>query len=1056
MPEAGSFDGTPEHVFLLEENPTRFHLIAMNTRYLSAIHPVVSLYLGFSSLAGAVELHVSPNGSDSNAGTQTAMLRTISEAGRRAQPGDTVTVHEGIYRESVNPPRGGTSDTMRIVYQAAPGENVVIKGSEVVTGWQHVGNDTWKVVLPSSSFGNFNPYNNLISGDWFTSNGRNHHTGAVYLNGHWLTEAATKTEALNAVGGNPLWFAEVEGGGALLNVAWFQPYAGATAGARFDASWFDRDLGVTIAPCSEGSECVGWIDDGEWTRYNNVDFGTNADSVKIRAASATTGGVIEVRLDRPDGSLLGSVAVPNTGGWQTWNTFTATITPTSGVHHVYLVYRAPNYATAKTTIWAQFPGKNPNQELVEINARQSVFYPEEPGLKYITVRGFILEQAATPWAPPTAEQIAVIGTNWGKGWVIENNTIRYSTCSGISLGKYGDRWDNTATTSANSANAYVETIQRALAKDWNKANVGGHLVRNNHISYCEQAGIVGSLGGVFSTITGNHIHDVHVRRLFTGAEMSGIKLHGSIDTQLTHNHIHHSVRGIWLDWMAQGTRVSSSLFHDNNATEDLFLEVDHGPILIDHNIFLSSSSVWDSSQGEAYAHNIFAGTIRFTPDRNRDTPYHPAHSTTIAGLAKVEGGDTRFFNNILVGPASLAGYNSTTYPVSMAGNVFLKGATASTRETSPLMLPNYDPALKLRAAEKGYFFEMNTDPSWGTVRARSVVTTTLLGKAVVPNVPFEQPDGSPWLLNSDIFGREHASSPFPGPFATPQAGVNTWKVSAAPTKRSGLSKVMERIHLDINGGQTPGTAGDFSGTPASVLGIAGETWNHVTPGSKASGSASLKNSSGQATTVGITWTPNYYSYDNSTPASNYRDLLGDYAYLHSSGPSSSTWTFTGLAPYSTYNLVIYAATGTSGGKWIVNGVTKEATPTASAASLNEGQEYVRFENARANGYGEIPIVFAIRSGQSYGEMAAIEIETVALANTAPMKVSQSRHNNGVFEVTADGLDPAGRYVLTRSFDLEDDFPEVIGGAFSPTGSTITLSDPFPPAIQAFYRIEEIP
>lgn len=53
------------------------------------------------------ELHVSVRGDDANDGTQDKALRTISEAARRAQPGDVITVHEGVYRERIHPPRGG-------------------------------------------------------------------------------------------------------------------------------------------------------------------------------------------------------------------------------------------------------------------------------------------------------------------------------------------------------------------------------------------------------------------------------------------------------------------------------------------------------------------------------------------------------------------------------------------------------------------------------------------------------------------------------------------------------------------------------------------------------------------------------------------------------------------------------------------------------------------------------------------------------------------------------------------------------------------------------------
>ena len=86
----------------------------------------------------AREWHVSIKGSDRNDGSATKPFRTISAAARAAEPGDAITVHEGTYRERVTPPRGGESDSKRIVYQTAKGEKAVIKGSEVVTGWEHV------------------------------------------------------------------------------------------------------------------------------------------------------------------------------------------------------------------------------------------------------------------------------------------------------------------------------------------------------------------------------------------------------------------------------------------------------------------------------------------------------------------------------------------------------------------------------------------------------------------------------------------------------------------------------------------------------------------------------------------------------------------------------------------------------------------------------------------------------------------------------------------------------------------------------------------------------
>ena len=52
-------------------------------------------------------------------------------------------------------------------------------------------------------------------------------------------------------------------------------------------------------------------------------------------------------------------------------------------------------------------GENPNQELVEINVREAIFYPDGPGRNYITIRGFRLAHAATQWAAPTERSHAI-------------------------------------------------------------------------------------------------------------------------------------------------------------------------------------------------------------------------------------------------------------------------------------------------------------------------------------------------------------------------------------------------------------------------------------------------------------------------------------------------------------------------------------------------------------------------------------------------------------------------------------------------------------------------
>jgi hypothetical protein len=584
-------------------------------------------------LPAAPEYHVSPQGDDANSGSAASPFLTISAAAKVAQPGESIVVHEGTYRERINPPRGGTSDAARITYRAAEGEHVVIKGSEVVTGWKREAKGLWMVTLPDAFFGDYNPYKDTIKGDWFAARGRAHHTGEVYLDGAALYEEVSLDKA-----------------------------------AARRMSWYCR---------AEGGS---------------------------------------------------------------------------------------------TTIWANFGDSDPGAGLVEINARPTIFYPDTPGRDYITVRGFTMRHAATQWAAPTAEQIALIGTHWSKGWIIEDCVISDSKCVGVTLGK--DR--ATGHNNAQSAGGYNVVVKRALEAGWSREKIGSHTIRNNTIYNCGAAGICGSLGAVFSRITGNHIHHVHLNKPFGGAEMAGIKLHAAIDTLIANNRIHDTCRGIWLDWMAQGTRVTANILY-RNRSDDLFVEVNHGPFMVDNNIFLSGTSISDWSQGGAYAHNLFVGTIRLRP-QGRRTPYHKAHSTEIAGLSNISGGDDRFYGNIFAGGTGLRGYDRAKFPMHAGGNVYLCGTVPYKGDADSVQLPKFDPRIKLE--EEGDVVRLRLSlPELDAGRRSPLVTTEFLGKAKIPDVPYVDHDGAQLRLDRDYFGKARdAAKPFPGPFEGPGAGEVSFEV----------------------------------------------------------------------------------------------------------------------------------------------------------------------------------------------------------------------------------------------------------------------------------------
>lgn len=499
----------------------------------------------------------------------------------------------------------------------------------------------------------------------------------------------------------------------------------------------------------------------------------------------------------------------------------------------------------RTVFYANFHDMDPNNETVEISVRPSCFTPQQEGIGYITLSGFTVCKAATQWAPPTAYQEGMIAPHWSKGWIIEDCDIYESKCSGISLGKYyqksnDNKWlhwkykDGTQTER--------ECICLAQAEGWSKETVGSHVVRRCNIHDCGQTGIVGHLGGVFSVIEDCHIHHINNKQNLAGAEIGGIKMHAAIDTIIRRNHIHNCTRGLWLDWQAQGTRVSQNFFHDNtlpmmNDTpekldvsvfqaigEDIFVEVSHGPTLIDNNILISDRAIKLACQGVAVVNNLIAGSFTsvgrgtdngaVTLPSQRYTPYHLPHRTEVAGFMTFLHGDVRFYNNIfiqkpvrpvmgtlmeimqgdknawddgnvLVGTFPYNGYMtfgewdsefegycgmgsepSDRYyiplPVWSAGNVYFNGARPWDKETDAAVCEAPEVYIEAEEREDGWYIRTNLADA--EQRSASIADTDLLGFAFEPEQRFENPDGTPITFDTDYFGTKRDAEAAAGPF----------------------------------------------------------------------------------------------------------------------------------------------------------------------------------------------------------------------------------------------------------------------------------------------------
>lgn len=134
-------------------------------------------------------IHVDKKGSDCGLGNVESPFLTIDKAALVAQPGDSIIVHEGIYREEITHINTGLSESRRISFEAAKDEQVIIKGSEEITGWQQIDGSIWKVEIDNKIFKDFNPFATKLFGDWLAVD-NDKSLGQVYLNDQSLFEVS--------------------------------------------------------------------------------------------------------------------------------------------------------------------------------------------------------------------------------------------------------------------------------------------------------------------------------------------------------------------------------------------------------------------------------------------------------------------------------------------------------------------------------------------------------------------------------------------------------------------------------------------------------------------------------------------------------------------------------------------------------------------------------------------------------------------------------------------------------------------------------------------------
>ena len=436
-----------------------------------------------------------------------------------------------------------------------------------------------------------------------------------------------------------------------------------------------------------------------------------------------------------------------------------------------------------TRIWAHFEGGDPNRQLSEINVRETVFFPDTVGLNYITVSGFTMRHAAVRWASPVSYQLGLIGTHLGKGWIVERCHISDSKCVGVCSGGVG-------TSGANTGAPHVVDIEQ----------LGHHIVRDNTIERCGEAAVAGFMGFAASLITNNLIQDINFQMQFGGQESAGIKVHEATDLIISHNiirrvfssptrgDIESHFPGMWIDWANQGTRITGNVIYDVDDYT-IFIEADHGPLLIDNNILVDSPIMSDSER-VILAHNLFCNSgIRYQKKDSRSSAYFQPHTLKqVKTLPTISRTGDRYYNNIFIAVGadrlhSKRGAASSPDPVNpqdyrSGSNVYYNGATRQPWDESGIENDTFHSTCQMQSLPDGAVLHLTVDRSVVALQC-PLVDTGFIGPYSVINQGMEQHDGSPIRLDRDYFGEpRNATHPRVGPFEKLKPGPNTFTLRA--------------------------------------------------------------------------------------------------------------------------------------------------------------------------------------------------------------------------------------------------------------------------------------
>lgn len=219
-------------------------------------------------------------------------------------------------------------DKLYYLLYAAGGvpEHIAYSTAKKPTGpWKYRGE-----IMPLSKTGSFT--NHCGVADFKGHSYFFYHTGKLPGGGGFGRSAAVEEFKYNPDGTFPIINPTDEG---VKPVGTLNPFI------RTEAETMAFSKGVETENNDRTGVYVSEINNGDWTKVREVDFGNRQYAkFKVCAASALQGGKIEVRADSIGGTLIATVEIPSTGGWEEWKEFEVPVkSVVDGKHDIYFVYK---------------------------------------------------------------------------------------------------------------------------------------------------------------------------------------------------------------------------------------------------------------------------------------------------------------------------------------------------------------------------------------------------------------------------------------------------------------------------------------------------------------------------------------------------------------------------------------------------------------------------------------------------------------------------------------------------------------------------------------------